>query len=76
MTDPIYLAQNGDFEELTPDQRRAWFRACAAEAKAAGATLCRATVSDDDAVALFEGWLTPPADQGKPRWQMSPERDT
>lgn len=68
--EPIYIRQTG--EPMTQDERTAWIRAAAKEAREAGCVLVRASVDDAAAptITLVEGWLTHVADQGEPRFQM------
>ena len=45
-----------------------------AEARAGGSTHIRMSVdnADNPTMALLEGWIDRPADEGEPRWQMVP----
>ena len=74
MTDPDYLAQHGDFGSLDREERMAWWRSRGAEARAGGITHIRMSVdnADNPTMALLEGWIERPADEGEPRWQMVP----
>lgn len=64
--EPVYIRQNGDCD---PDNHRAWFRECAAEARALGCTFGRHSVHpDNERLVLVEGWLKQPKDQGEVRW--------
>jgi hypothetical protein len=75
MSDPDYIAQTA--ECATPQQRQTWLVARVAAARERGITFSRATVSDDGALLLYEGWKDRPLDkegnldQGEPRWQLS-----
>ena len=68
--EPFYIRQSA--EPKTIGERMAWFRACAQEARAEGAQLCRFTVHDaDNSLLLVEGWKEFRVhDQGEPRWSL------
>lgn len=67
MSDPFYIRQTA--EPMEPDKQRAWFQACADEAKAAGATWCRFSVHPQDArILLVEGWKHRPSHEGELRF--------
>lgn len=72
--EPFYIRQQG--EPKTPDERMAWFKMCAAEAKAEGAQLCRFTAHPSDSnLLLVECWKEfRVPDQGEPRWAMTAEK--
>ena len=71
MIEPIYLAQTHEREHTaTPEARRAWIQARAAEANAKGCKSGRATASKNWDALLYEGWAERFVDdQGEPRWQ-------
>ena len=71
--EPEYLAQTADFADRTPDERRQWFQMRAGDAHRKGMTWLRFTVdhADNPTMALVEGWIVQPEDDGEPRWQMT-----
>lgn len=75
MTEPFYIWQSA--EQMTGDERAAWFDKCAAEAKAEGAKHARFSVHPTNGWVLVEAWKERPiADgalqEGDPRWQVAP----
>lgn len=77
MSEPFYVRQNGEFSNLTPGQRRSWFKGVAQEAKEEGATICRASVDDENqpTMGLVEGWKEHPKEQGPIRWALMANKE-
>lgn len=73
MTEPVYIAQTAEPEHLTPEGLGAWYQRCIEEGRARGCTFGRFSVDDHTNVkmALVEGWVERPEDQGEIRWQMT-----
>ena len=69
--EPVYIAQTA--EPMSRDERRAWFQARGDDAREKGATWLRFSVDDAEkpTMALVEGWLKRPDDEGPQRWQMT-----
>jgi hypothetical protein len=56
---------------MTDDERRAWFKARATEAREQGAVMARYSIHETiPNLALFEAWKVAPKDQGDVRWQL------
>lgn len=68
-SEPDYIAQTG--ETRTREEREAWLRARADEAKQEGCVHARATLSDDHSLLLLEAWKETPADEGPPRFSYA-----
>lgn len=69
MSEPKYIRQ----VHQDPSLHRVWFEKCTAEAQAEGCTFGRySTHPDDEHLALVEGWVDRPDDQGDTRWQLTP----
>lgn len=68
--EPDYLAQTA--EPMDDTERRAWIRARADDAHAAGAVQCRVSMHPDiPNLLLMEGWNERPDSEGEPRWQFA-----
>ena len=85
---PDYVAQTCDIANTaTPEARRAWVSARAAEAKAQGCTWPRHCWDEFHIVPkdggdpvkteclLFEAWVERPQDMGLPNWQFAAAGD-
>ncbi len=66
MSEPFYVNQT-----MEPDKERQslWFRQCAKEAKAMGATWVRFGYHpDNESMIIVEAWYEQPPCQGEQRW--------
>lgn len=72
MSGPDFIAQCGD--PMTDEQRREWVKRTAEEFRNKGSMFSRITLhAEIPDLILFEGWRERPEDQGKPRFQLTPQ---